>query len=804
MAYSYLRHTYAGVNVFAVNFTLGYISQDQVKAQVNDEVDGLGDPVYRTITWLTEGTIAISGSLVNGDQVLLTRTVDKEDLTHNYADGEIITEENLDQSFKQAIMAVHEVLDGRFGVIQTEIDMGTNRITNLGNAIGAQDAVTLNQLEDYTGNAPAYAAAAANSASQASASAVQADNFKDLAEAARDAAAISVDEAQDILDAFNTVIITPFQFGALGDGTTDDYVALQAWLNSGAATVATEGPKTSLFCPAGFKFRIRTGLIVAGPIDIDMGSFLYFDPVSSTNKSALTINQTDPTSRNMGARMRFAGLVHVTGNTGTVTSINATGAIGVNVKNMQFGTLQVDNVRQFTKYGIYLNGSNDTYANQHIQDNTFRFGLGAFNGRGLFINSVSASLGAVQVNDIYVQNYFANYENIRIDDVNSNNNNLIINAMDANAPGGKGFVCNGSYNSILNTYCNTDIEFGATAYSNTFTTTITPDVYGVVTDAGVHNRIITGSTGVANPCTPSGRLTLVTGAPVQKTDVLGATTIYYAPYNGAVVPIWNGASFDAVAFSQLSNLTAQSSTGKAGPAVVANNSNYDLFVWNDIGVPRLTRGPLWTSDTARGTGAGTTELEMVKGILVNKVAITNGPAAREGTYVGTVRSNGTASIDFNFGGLGVGGVLTRGCVWNAYNRVRTVFGVGDTTDNYSYATATYRAANASNNMRVSFVTGLQEDDIVAQYSQQVATGVATGFPNIGMGIDSTTVLSGFPGTWLSAPASPSLNARLRTGALGFHFIQAIEKTMDGANVTWSGDGGSPTNYQNGLTVELMM
>src|SRR5262249_30593766 len=39
---------------------------------------------------------------------------------------------------------------------------------------------------------------------------------------------------------------------------------------------------------------------------------------------------------------------------------------------------------------------------------------------------------------------------------------------------------------------------------------------------------------------PQGRLTLVTNVPVMTSDQIGAGTIYYTPYNGLLVPIFNG------------------------------------------------------------------------------------------------------------------------------------------------------------------------------------------------------------------------------------------------------------------------
>lgn len=149
MAFSRVVLNYAGSNTFAVNFTLGYISPDHVTARVNDEVDGSQQPVYRTLTWLTEGTVTVGGSLEDGDVVTFERTTPKDELTNVYLDGDILDDENIDDSFRQAIMIAHEVLDGRLGVLGDNIDMGTNRITNMGEPVDAQDAATKNYIDTF-------------------------------------------------------------------------------------------------------------------------------------------------------------------------------------------------------------------------------------------------------------------------------------------------------------------------------------------------------------------------------------------------------------------------------------------------------------------------------------------------------------------------------------------------------------------------------------------------------------------------------------------------------------------------------
>lgn len=295
---------------------------------------------------------------------------------------------------------------------------------------------------------------------------------------------------------------------------------------------------------------------------------------------------------------------------------------------------------------------------------------------------------------------------------------------------------------------------------------------------------------ITPPSPPQGRLTLATGEPVMSSSQAGKTLILYTPYVGNRIPIYDGSAFTMEAFTELSNDTTASSTGKAGPAAVTTDSNYDLFVWSDSGTLRLTRGPLWTSGTARGTGSGTSELQRIAGIWTNKVAISNGPGANLGTYVGTVRSNGSSQIDFIPGGSAAGGTAAVLGVWNAWNRVSYGGLIGDTTNSWTYSTATWRAADNSNGMRVSLVAGLQEDFATTRAYSQVGTAVA-GSVAVGIGYDSTTAPSGPASYWLMAGtnlASPV--AEFTAQPLGFHYFQQLEKGTAAGTTTWYGDNGT--------------
>lgn len=297
---------------------------------------------------------------------------------------------------------------------------------------------------------------------------------------------------------------------------------------------------------------------------------------------------------------------------------------------------------------------------------------------------------------------------------------------------------------------------------------------------------------------PRGRLTLTSATPVLTSTVSGATTIYYALYNGNQVPIYDGSStFASTTFAELTNATAQSSSGKAGPAAVANNSNYDLFVWSDSGTLRLTRGPAWSSDTSRGTGAGTTELQRINGIYTNKVAITNGPGANLGTYVGTVRSNGSATIDWIFGAAASGGTAAVFGVWNCYNRVDAQTLVQDTTASWTYSSATPRAADNSSTMRASFVIGLQEDYVEAEYGVSFSSTAVSADGYASIGYDSTSAISGVStgGGPVTGGTSKGAVGFFAAQPLGYHYMTAQESGTGTGTVTWYGQSG---NRYNGL------
>jgi hypothetical protein len=292
---------------------------------------------------------------------------------------------------------------------------------------------------------------------------------------------------------------------------------------------------------------------------------------------------------------------------------------------------------------------------------------------------------------------------------------------------------------------------------------------------------------------PQGRLTLQTATPVMTTTQAAKTTIFYTPYVGNLVPIYDGTNFSMVAFSELSALTTDTTKS---PAAIGVSKVNDWFVWNDAGTIRVGHGPDWTSDTTRSAG---TALTRVNGIWLNAVAITNGPAALRGTYVGTTRSNGLSQLDWIYGSLAVNWGAGFLGVWNAYNRVNVATRTADSTDNWTYATPVWRAANGNATARISFVIGLEEDAIDAVYY-----GAASGSSaQLGVGLDSTTVFSG-TAAWSSSSIAIAISASYRgTVGVGFHYVSPIEYNFSGTS-TFYGDASLPLVIQTGFYLTVRM
>lgn len=275
-----------------------------------------------------------------------------------------------------------------------------------------------------------------------------------------------------------------------------------------------------------------------------------------------------------------------------------------------------------------------------------------------------------------------------------------------------------------------------------------------------------------NPSTCEGRLTLTAGVPVTTADVSGATTLYFTPYRGNRVCLFNGYRWIEYAFSEIS----------VSLAGLPDATNYDIFLADFAGT--LTLVPIsWTDDTTRATALGLLDGVHVKG---------DAPVAR---YLGTIRMSGVGTCEDS---------ATKRFVWNAHHRVARPMRVVDTTDSWTYTTATWRSANNSAANRVQFVVGLVEDAVSANvHSLASNAGGATNVA-VGVGIDSTSansasVYGGTVGTGINTVVAWY---RGHMPVPGFHFLQWLEISQASNTTTWRGDNGQ-TYQQTGLIAEGM-
>jgi hypothetical protein len=302
---------------------------------------------------------------------------------------------------------------------------------------------------------------------------------------------------------------------------------------------------------------------------------------------------------------------------------------------------------------------------------------------------------------------------------------------------------------------------------------------------------VNGQTGTLTlPVAPQGRLTLQTATPVVTSSQSAKTTIFYTAYKGDQVPIYDGTNMVSTAITggEISVLTTDTTKS---PAAIGVSKVNDWFIWNDAGTIRIGHGPDWTSDTARSAG---TALVMVKGILLNNAAITNGPGASRGTYVGTTRSNGSSQLEFIFGAAGAPPTAASLGVWNMYNRVDVAATIIDTSQTaYTYSSLTPREAHAYSTFLVQYVIGLQEDFNSTSNRAFGGSGAVSGICK-----DSTSVLAGNAGLESNTQFAMIVSL-LSAQDLGVHTVAACESSSS-AGVSVNFIGSSTVSGINGALI----
>jgi hypothetical protein len=188
-------------------------------------------------------------------------------------------------------------------------------------------------------------------------------------------------------------------------------------------------------------------------------------------------------------------------------------------------------------------------------------------------------------------------------------------------------------------------------------------------------------------------------------------------------------------------------------------------------------------------------------MLVNSVAITNGPGQYQGTYVGTVAAIGAGpTISFQYGTAASGGGQSLLNVWNMYNRVTVQTRVTDTIAPYTYTTATVRVAGGSASNLIRYVIGVAEEPPAFYYQQNVTTAASAGATcQVSIGDDSLIAFE-LGGTYFQAQA-----AIAATGTLDVMYTKSGVEPLVGQHAAYAlelGDGANANTFNVGSAGSL--
>lgn len=316
-----------------------------------------------------------------------------------------------------------------------------------------------------------------------------------------------------------------------------------------------------------------------------------------------------------------------------------------------------------------------------------------------------------------------------------------------------------------------------------------------------------------SPVAPQGRLTLTSATAITTADVTAATSIYFTPFGGTTVPIYDGSSTANTSFTELT-LALDNNSGHTN--YHQSGKNYDLFVVSDSGTIRLGTGPKWDdgavagSDTARGTGAGSTEIELKNGFWTNKNTITirygslSGDtvsvSANRATFVGSFRATADGQATDSY---------AKRLLSNAYNRTRRMLLRRDTTDSWSWSTGSYHQVNASASNQIETIACLTGFGIFLHHKSIPLNDTSTlKIVYSGIGINSSSTqgmtIGAFARIGDTTVVSQSPEADYTGFApLGYTTWYMLEKGAGSGTQTWFGDGGA-TDYQSGMSGDIWM
>ena len=287
---------------------------------------------------------------------------------------------------------------------------------------------------------------------------------------------------------------------------------------------------------------------------------------------------------------------------------------------------------------------------------------------------------------------------------------------------------------------------------------------------------------VTNTVTPPGRLTLTSGTPITTADVTAATNIYYLPYLGNLIQLWDGSAWTLYTFAELTLALGTLTSGKP----------YDVFVFESSGTVTLEVGPVWTNDTTRATA----------------VTLQDGRYCKSGDktrlYLGTFYTTSTTTTEDS---------VANRYLANFYNTVdrslsaRPGYSDNNAANTITTASATWVRVNGGTNDLVSYVL-TRPQMVSAVFAARGVPSGATAEVYLGICPDNTTAGATlfcsvtYGSTGLIEMAIPKVFLQTE----GRHFLQMMFQSSTGT-ATYYSDGGrlagsSADSQLSGLTASI--
>lgn len=220
------------------------------------------------------------------------------------------------------------------------------------------------------------------------------------------------------------------------------------------------------------------------------------------------------------------------------------------------------------------------------------------------------------------------------------------------------------------------------------------------------SRILGLITGICD-----GRLTLTSNLAVTTADVIGATNVYFTPYLGDRVSLYDGTRWRLYSFSQLTLAVGTLTSGLP----------YDVFLYDNAGTLTL-EAAAWTNGTTRATAL----------VLQNGVWCKTGALTRR--YLGSFYTTATTTTEDS---------EAKRLLWNMYHRVPRKLKKVETASTWTITGSTsgtppWGMLNASSANRVQVMAGLAESSLELGVYAGMATGTTAGaYVSVGIQRDGT-------------------------------------------------------------------